>query len=251
MRRTTIAGTVALCAMLAAGCAKPPPAKQVLRKSAAVYYKAKTLKIEAENSQRLQVDKQWQEKGSLILTELEKPNKMRQQVVGAKQPSVVSDGQKAYFYMDQMQSYVQVQPDRLMAGISQDPAGGPVLRFATDKEPLKDIKGAKLLGDEKIGEVDTYVVQFTPTTPMRGGLENAKLSQRLWIGKEDFLVRKTELVAITERDDKGEKQKFVMTLTSLIKTQDVDATIPASEFTLPKGAKTMQMPPMPQTPAHP
>ncbi|MDO8586433.1 MAG: DUF2092 domain-containing protein [Armatimonadota bacterium] len=251
MRKTTAAGIAALVAILMVGCAKPPSAKQVLQKTSATYQKAKTLRIEASNSSEFRVDNQWQGNGSLVSTEFERPNKVRQQLVGAKSPSVISDGKNAYFYVDQMQTYVQVPPERLVTGVSQDPAGARVLRSAVEKDAFKNVKGAKILEDETVDGVDSYVVQFTPTQvlPMRG-MEKAKLTEKLWIGKQDFIVRKGVLIAKQKAPASEGKHEATFTLTSVLTKQEIDKPISRSEFVLPKGSKVTRMPAMPTAPPH-
>jgi outer membrane lipoprotein-sorting protein len=251
MKTLTAAVLAAVVAISVAGCGKSPSGKEILDKASATYSKVKTLKVEAENGTEQRFDNEWRSNGSVVLTEFEKPNKIRQQTVGAAQPSVVSDGKKAYFYMDQgeMKGYIEVPPERVVDGLTGAQSGVHVLRMVAGEDIFKDAKGIKLVGEEKIGDTDTYVVEFIPTlaTPLRG-LEKAKLSNKVWIGKDDSRLYKGVFIIKQTMKAKDVTHNVTITLTSLPTKQDIDAKIAPSEFALPKGAKTMQMPQMMQPP---
>lgn len=250
MRKMTVAVLAVALAASVVGCGKPPTAKEILDKAAANYSKVKSLRVEAESSTEQRFDNQWRSNGSLMLTEFVRPDKVRQQAVGAPQPSVVSDGTKAYFYMEQAQGYIEVPPDRVVKGLTSDQSGLHILRLAADENLLKGAKNTKLVGEEKVGAVDTYVVEFTPTMamPLRGA-ENAKLSDKLWIGKTDYRMYKGVFTVNQTMKDKGVTHHVTMSFTSVPTDQKLDATIANSEFALPKGAKISQMPQMMQQPS--
>jgi outer membrane lipoprotein-sorting protein len=247
MKKMTVAVLAAALALSAVGCGKPPTAKEILDKAAANYSKVKSLRVEAESSTEQRFDNEWRSNGSLMLTEFVRPDKIRQQAVGAPQPSVVSDGKKAYFYMDQAQAYIEVPPDRVVKGLTSDQSGVHLLRLAAGEDMFKGAKNMKLVGEEKVGPVDTYVVEFTPVmeTPLRGA-EKAKMSDKLWIGKTDYRLYKGQFTMKQTVKLKGASHHMTVTLTSVPTDQKLDATIADSEFALPKGAKISQMPQMMQ-----
>jgi len=251
MRTLTAAALAAIVAISIAGCGKPPTAKEILDKAAATYKNTKSVRIEAENGRDQRFDNEWQSNGSLVLTEFEKPNKIRQQTVGATQPGVVSDGKKAFFYMDQAKAYVEVPPERVVDGLTAAQSGVHLLRLVADGSMFKGAKGIKLVGEEKVGDVETYVVEFTPSlaAPIRG-LENAKLTDKLWIGKDDFRMYKGTFIVKQTMDAKGVKHHVTFTLTSVPTKQDLAAKIAPAEFALPKGAQVTQMPQMMQPNPH-
>lgn len=242
-----VAAGIILGAVLLAGCAKPPTAKEILGKTAAAYKQVKSMKVEADNSERIEVDGQWQSRGNLVLSEYQKPDKIRQQSVGQELPSMVTDGKKAFYYHQPLEGYISIPPENVVKVLTGDQGGVHALRFLLEKEPFKDVKNVKLMRSEKLGDVDAYVVEFSPDKAAPPpGMEKAKIVVQLWVGKEDFLVRKGMMIAKESKTDKKTgKHTAILTVGSEVKEMTVGPTISASRFALPKDAKMAELPKQP------
>ena len=249
MRRLPAVLIALTIAISVTGCAKPPTARQILKNAAAAHQKVKTLKVEAENSGEFRVGNEWQSKGQLVLTQFKRPDKFRQQTVGDKMPGVISNGKSAYGYSGQGNTFIQIPPQQVVNDFTRNRASVQGLRLALDKKPFANIKGVKLIGEERLGELNTYVVEYALGDGFRlRGMEKANMTERLWVDKETWLVRKGALTARQKADKKTGARASTLTITNLVCKMETDPKIPDKEFDLPKGASVMQMPGAPPAP---
>ncbi|MDO8683470.1 MAG: DUF2092 domain-containing protein [Armatimonadota bacterium] len=251
MKRLLAGGLAALAVAAIAGCAKPT-AKQALEKTTAAYKKLDSVKMQGSSGAEFRVGGQWEARGSDVTIYFQKPNKVRQESKGTNQPVVISDGKKAYLYYKQDNAYVEAPASVVLGNITGSQAGVSMLALIINKDPFKGVKNPKMIGDERLGAVDTYVVEYQPAKKLgMPGMEKAKVTERIWIGKQDWLVHKRVMTAnIPKEVMKGQMppgagdQGARLTFTADVSDLKVGAKIPSAQFMPPKNAKAISPHPM-------
>jgi peroxiredoxin/outer membrane lipoprotein-sorting protein len=239
-----------------------PMVKDVLDRMAAVYKSAKTLRMEGTVHASLTMGREKQHTQGPLSVTFARPNKMKLiQGSGDTEVMFVSNGKTMYGYSGKTNAYQKGSaPKRL----TDDPSMGrgtvstPLLLDGRNIYPV--MKNPKLLPSEKIGGVDTYVVQYTPNVPMMPG---ATTVEKIWIGKNDLLIRQimtsrtisaAAMRQVAKSSGVGQpknmpKDALVITQKTVVASINIDEPVPASafKFSPPKGA-TLFSPTKMQTP---
>jgi outer membrane lipoprotein-sorting protein len=248
---------VAAAVASVAGCGKAPSAKQVLDNSAAAYQSVKSITIDGDNGVEVRQGGQFQSRGSEISIKYQKPSKLRQDMPGG-QPTIIIDGKKGYVYFKTPQNnYIEGPGDMIFKNLTSGQSAASMLTLLNSKNPFEGAKSPKLLSSEQVNGVDTYVVEFEPgNKPAMPGLEKAKIIERDWIGKSDWLVRKREIVAEVPKEVMSQQtppgapptEGATFTFSAEVRKLEANGSIDAAQFAPPKDAKRInpqQMAPPP------
>lgn len=178
-----------------------------------------------------------------------KLNYYRQSKTGTEK--LIVDGKHVYLYRPDDKVYRKIDFKGKLTDLRDLASPGVnTLNLLDGIEMAKLLKNPKLLPDEKVDGVDTYVIRGTLP-----GTDKTPATQTIWIGKGDFLIRKNLMQGkISEADlkkmappdappVKGALQiESVLTIKKVIANQDA----PAGTFTFkpPAGAKEIKPPVM-------
>jgi outer membrane lipoprotein-sorting protein len=238
MKRASLYLAAAVVAFVLTGCGKPTP-QDAMTKTVAAYKNLQSLSLKDDSSMEQSMGSQKNSIVRKITLLYQKPDKIRENmdVTGMGSMIIIKNGDKTYANQGQVKMWMVFggeQAKNAMKG--QDPIGVSIYSLLMDSDPFKGIKDAKLIGSEKVGDVDTWVVEFGIAPPP--GV-TGKMSQKIWIGKKDWLLRKKAMTA--ELRVQGMPSAAILTETDKIDVVAVNGKIAAPQFAPPAGAKIMDL----------
>lgn len=234
MRKASLYFAAAVIAVALTGCGKPTP-QDAMTKTVAAYKNLQTLSVKGDSKMEQSMGAQKNNMSRKVALMYQKPDKVRESMdVTGGTITLIKNGGKVYANAGPGGWMVFNGEQGEGAFKQQDITG--VYRLLTEPDPFKGVKDAKLVGDERVGDVDTWVVEFAITPP--SGV-TGKMSQKIWVGKKDWLLRKKVMTA--EVTVQGMPSAIKQTQTDLIEVVAADGKIDAAQFSPPAGAKITTM----------
>jgi outer membrane lipoprotein-sorting protein len=198
-----------------------------------------------------------------------KPNKMRMESKNSQMPganmTIVSNGKTLWTYNGMFNQYTEKPAPADLSKMNLSQNGG----FMNPNQDItKNLKSAKLVGSEKVGNVDTHVIEAVISLPQMGPMGGGQgMPFKFWIGKQDNMlykfsanVKNTMPIPQPPNQGGGASKPQTMTMNLVIQGNVTDVklntAIPDSTFTFkpPAGAKKVdqfQMPGMGGMPGGP
>jgi outer membrane lipoprotein-sorting protein len=189
-----------------------------------------------------------------------KPNKIRVESKNSQMPganmTIVSNGKTLWTYNGMLNQYTEKPAPADLTKMNFSQTGG----FINPTQDLtKNLKSAKLVGSEKVGKVDAYVIEAVVALPQMGPMGGGQgLPFKMWIGKQDHMLYKfsanmTNTMPIPQPPSQGgapsQPQTMTMKLSFAGTVSDVklNTPIPEAVFTFkpPAGAKKVEQFQMP------
>jgi peroxiredoxin/outer membrane lipoprotein-sorting protein len=259
-----------------------PTAKAIINRTAQTYKGIKTLQMDVEIQASQAIGKEKRNNTANISLSLERPNKMKMVTnTGSIGSTMVTDGKHAYAYSPSVNQYQEIPAPKDVFGGGQKGKGDlSTMDLLAGKDVNHIANKAKLVKSEKIGGVDTYLIEAVLDQTPSGSITK----ERTWIGKNDSLIYRTETSrTISVADQVKEQQKMLARIEAqakaagqkigprptlpkpqgpvsviqktFVKKITTNVALPSStfRFTPPKGAKKFDpskvsrtMPPQPQ-----
>jgi thiol-disulfide isomerase/thioredoxin/outer membrane lipoprotein-sorting protein len=179
--------------------AEPPTTEQILQKVVAVYHNLENYRLEGTISRERKAEGFYERREIPVLQMGMTGGKRRTELGWPRnQLMTISDGQKAWLYLNRTNQYAQGAPDQMEALASVLSAGNELSLgslFTLDyAEFAGRAQGSQLISEESL-EINgklarCYLLEIPPSSDSEKGAQLVRLPARLWVDKEQFIILK-------------------------------------------------------------
>ncbi len=234
--RRAAALAIALAAIAAPAVAKPTSG-EILKRMAGTYRKMQSYRDRTVTTMSMKMQGMSQQMEVVSTLSFARPNRLRLEMKrSAFASTTVCDGKNLWMYMPQSKQVMKSPlPPGMQKNLGQMGAMNMVLQAVATEDPLKTIltgvKSHRLVGTQKVGAVDAYLVEMNQ--PNLGIV-------KLWIGTRDSLLYKAS-VDSRKGIPTPQAGPSRTTFTEVHKEIQVNPRLPASTFTFtpPPGVKVV------------
>jgi peroxiredoxin/outer membrane lipoprotein-sorting protein len=166
-----------------------PSAKDVLKKTQEVYKSLRTLSIDGTAKVTKTIDKNSKSTSGKLLIRFARPNKIRLESGAGKESTIsVCDGSKLWLYRADINRYAKTAAP---AKISEMLGGSLTIKLLEGADVASRSANAKLLGVENLAGKQCFVIEGRIEEPL---LKGGSAVTKLWIGRDDYLIRRMRVV---------------------------------------------------------
>lgn len=229
---------------------KAPTAAAVLAETAKAYKSLRSLELVGVSNESVTIDKDSRRSTKNIRVFFTRPGKLNyESKTEGLTEQLIADGKHIYLYRPDQKLYRKLPfKGKLTELPTLASPGINTVNLLDGIDVVKLMKNPKLLSDEKVGGVDTYVIRGTLP-----GAEGAPATQTIWIGKNDFMIRKNVMEGKIPADELNKaappgtpavKGPVVIKSDLTMNRVVVDRNIPAATFTFkpPADVKEARVP---------